>query len=82
MHGGGDCEVVGLILIKMKILEGVIWLMPLVNRQVLICISGKCIFKAGNEDLLYKGSDLLYHVPSTHIHVPQEKACTSLNAHS
>lgn len=58
MHGvGEDCEAVGLILIKMKILEGVILLMPLVNRQVLICISGKCIFKAGEEGLLYKGSE-------------------------
>lgn len=56
-RGEWDCEVVGLILIKMKILEGVIWLMLLVNRQVLICISGKCIFKTGDEGLLYKGSE-------------------------
>ena len=53
----GPCEAVGLILIKMKILEGVILLMPLFNRQVLICISGQCIFKAGDEGLVFEGSE-------------------------
>lgn len=31
--------------------------MPLLHRQVPICISGQCIFKAGDEGLQYKGSE-------------------------